>query len=158
MACFCTSVELKAFLAIFIIMTLSLCVKCRNGRQKQYEAICKERLRKRVKLQCSEAEKKCAHEWMPHATDPQIWEHYWAILCRSMSQSHGSMNGWTMLISTGDLTLNVKKLTKAVCLQNFKAYTRWRKGVKGEKHTRKVRIKKLRIAEKISQKAKSLTA
>jgi len=95
--------------------------------RKQHEAMYRKRLRKKVKLQCLEAEKRCPHERILHATMPQIPEHRWAIHCWSVSQSHGWMSDWTNADIKSRLNTQGQKLTKVACLQNFEAYTWWRK-------------------------------
>ena len=143
-ACFCTSLKLRAFLSIFIIITLSSYVNCRNKKQKRHEAMCRKRLRKRVKLQRSETEKKFPHERIPHATKLQIPECCWAIHYRSVSQGHGWMSSWTVLISASNLTFKVRSLRKKYVYKILNLILSKGKGAKGEKHTRKAQIKERR--------------
>ena len=167
MACFCTSVELRDFLLIFIIVTLSSCVNCRNEKTETTWSNVQEAIKEKGKAPNAEKQRRDAlMNRYRMQQSRKFTEHCWAIHYISFSQSHGWVISWTMLISTGDLTLKLRSSRKQYVYKILKLILGEGKAAKGEKRTRKARIKELRqfltresrIAEKIAQKAKSLTA
>lgn len=144
-ACFCISVAFKAFLSLFIIITLSSLVNCRNEEQKLHKVICRKLWGKRVRLQCSKTEKRCPYKQIPHATEPQIHK---MLLNHPLQIFHIQpwLNRyWAMLISETDSLMLTVKSSRDHYFCNFWAlYLIRERGAKGEKRIRKARIKKRR--------------
>ena len=143
--CFCISLAFKAFISLFIIITLTSLVNCRNEEQKLHKAMCRKLWGKRVRLQFPKTEKWRPYKQTPHATEPQIHR---IVLSHPLQISHIQpwLNGyWAMLISeTDSLMLRVKSSRNYYFYKFWYLYPIRERGAKGEKRIREAWTKEQR--------------
>ena len=126
---FYTFIEVRAFVSVFIIITLFLCVNCRNEKQETIWSNEQETSKEKGKASMLGEQRRDA----------------FINRCR-MQQNHRFQSiTQHMLRSICDSTFGVRKLTKAACLRKIlKLLPGEGKSAKGWKRTRKARIKEQR--------------
>lgn len=121
-ACFCISLAFKAFLSLFIIITLTSLVNCRNEEQELYKAMWRKLWGKRARLQCPNTEKWRPYTQTPHATKPQVHR---ILLSHPLQISHiqSWLNGyWTMLMTERDSIRLRLKAYRVIIFTKFEPY------------------------------------